>query len=337
MRKFFGKIRKKVLRLLLGREIYKRITHSETDITLDLLEDKLDTLNKTLSKQGKSLQTAKNKNDKLFDALVKITPKAALTNFVVSLVEHCNLKCWGCDHLSPLAEESFLDVKEFERDMERLAELTAGTGVGQINLMGGEPLLHPEVEEFAKITRKFFPETRVQITTNGLLLKKQPDSFWKTCRENNIIVVATKYPINIDWDFVKNKADSEHVVFEFYNKTGEISKTSYHIPFDVSGSQDTGRNFLKCFHVNYCHELYHGRLYVCTIVPHAKHFNKAFNTNMTECEMDSVDIYKASNITEILNHFAKPLPFCRYCNVEDRTFQHPWSQSKKEISEWVKM
>jgi len=133
----------------------------------------------------------------------------------------------------------------------------------------------------------------------------------------------------------KNYMVSLNVEFNFYQNTAALVKTSYHIPFDVTGTQNTALNFLQCFHANNCIELYHGRIYTCTIIPHSKHFAKYFDIKLHECEFDSIDIHTAKNLQEILGFLARPVPFCRYCNVLGRTFGHPWKQSKKEIEEWT--
>ena len=41
----------------------------------------------------------------------------------ISLAEHCNLNCYGCDHFAPLAKPEFADLEESRRDLTRLAEL----------------------------------------------------------------------------------------------------------------------------------------------------------------------------------------------------------------------
>jgi len=331
LRTLLGKARRKILRLLLGNELFNRLTISPISmdsITTKLIEFRND-INYTIN------NNINWRSDRLFNALVRTTPKASLTSIVVSVVEHCNLNCWGCDHCAPLAEEYFLGINEFERDMGRLAELAKDSGgVGTIKLMGGEPLLHPDILKFIKVTRRFFPESRVEITTNGILLLKQSDIFWKNCCENNIIVVATKYPLAIDWDRIKRKAKAENVLFEFYGNSENELKTSYHIPFDINGTQDTASMFMHCFHANTCRELYHGHLYTCTVIPHAKHFSKTFNVRLQESAVDSVDIYNTKNMKEILEFLARPIPFCRYCNVYARTWGHPWQQSKRTIEEW---
>ena len=332
IRDFLGKLRRKALKVVFGKELINNI------IQINQTNANVEYINSTLLRIEKNLQPIKadinRQGDRLFNTFVRTTPKATLTTVVISLVEHCNLNCWACDHCAPLADKSFLDVNEFEKDLQRLAELFQEM-VGTIKLMGGEPFLHHDIQNFTKIARKYFPESRIEIVTNGLLLKKQEEAFWINCRDNNIIIVATKYPFNIDWDIMKERAKAEQVLLEFYGSTETVLKTSHHVPFDIAGTQDTTKSFVQCFHANNCRELYHGRLYTCTIIPHAKHFNKAFDQKLLECEADSIDIHAIVSTKEILEYLAKPVPFCRYCNVSARTFGHSWQQSKQEIEEWM--
>jgi MoaA/NifB/PqqE/SkfB family radical SAM enzyme len=265
--------------------------------------------------------------------MLKTVPRATFTTIDIPITEHCNLNCASCDHGSPLAEESFLNIAVFEKDMKRLAELSEGK-IGIIRLLGGEPMLHPELLSFIKTTRMLFKNSRIDLVTNALLLEKQTDDFWKNCRENVICIVATRYPVHIQWEKIEQKAKKEGVPFAFFNNN-ETVKSCYHIPFDIAGTQDTVDSFMHCFHANNCRELVNGHIYTCSVAPHAKHFNKYFEKNMMFSDRDSIDIYKANDMREILDFLSKPIPFCRYCNVNGRTFGHKWKISKKIIQEWI--
>ena len=91
----------------------------------------------------------------------------------------------------------------------------------RIGIMGGEPLLYPDLLLILSMTRKYFPNTTIQLVTNGLLLMQQTDEFWKACKENNIVIVNTKYPINLDCDGMATKAEQFGVEFEHYGKIPE--------------------------------------------------------------------------------------------------------------------
>lgn len=260
-------------------------------------------------------------------------PRSSL-RFSVHLVEHCNLNCWGCDHFSPLAQNEFTDPMRFEKDFRRLSELFHGNA-RRIRLMGGEPLLHPQINAFLQIARTCFKKAKINVVTNGVLLMQMGDDFWDTCRQFAINIEITKYPIHLNLAAIQQKAHNSGVTLEFYGKTDVTQKTSYHVPLDVTGGQEPRRNYFHCFHANNCIFLKDGRLYTCTVAPNIGHFNAYYGLAIPLTQADAIDIYQAKSAREIMRFLAKPIPFCRYCLVEKRTFNHPWRTSERDISEWT--
>ncbi len=264
----------------------------------------------------------------------KLLPRNKL-NFVYHIADHCNLNCKGCDHCSPIAEAKLADIEEFKKDFERLSFLLDGEA-DIIELMGGEPLLHPEIEQFTIIARKAFPKARIRIVTNGLLLNKEPDSFWKTCRENRIIVSYTDYGIINCKKEIGEKGKAFGINIEIFEEKADQDKRLNHVPFDLSGKQNNMKNFVNCYHANYCSQLKNGKLYTCTIAANADHFCQKFDIHIEAGEQDCIDIYKAETEKEILEFLSRPIPFCCYCDVEGRTTNHPWTVSAGNIWEWKK-
>ncbi|MDR2343373.1 MAG: hypothetical protein LBD86_02430, partial [Spirochaetaceae bacterium] len=43
--------------------------------------------------------------------------------FEVHVVDHCNLNCCKCNHYSPLSKPWFIDIADFEKDMQRMARI----------------------------------------------------------------------------------------------------------------------------------------------------------------------------------------------------------------------
>ena len=272
-----------------------------------------------------------------FDRLEEIdnrhTPRTELS-FEVALAEHCNLRCAGCDHFSLIAEPEFVDIKEFERDFSRLSELFNGRAQ-EIHLLGGEPLLNPDIVLFLQVARKNFPQSVIDITTNGLLLKQMSDEFWTACRENKIVIQPTKYPIGLDYDALENIAVEHGVEYHYFNNTNNIIKTLNKYPLDLNGLQDCRRSFRLCHRANKCIYLQHGRLYTCTVAPTIKHLNKRFGLKLMESPENSIDIYSAKSAQEILDFLARPIPFCKYCMPEKVQNALSWRQSEGDLSEWT--
>lgn len=269
----------------------------------------------------------------VLQGMINSTPRREL-DFEIALAEHCNLNCAGCDHFSPLAEQAFADFEETERDFDRLSSLFHGHAK-EIRLLGGEPLLHPELIKFIKMARVKFPDADIVIITNGIRLLNQQDEFWIACKDNNIIISPTKYPIPIDFEAIEKHAAKYGVRYQYYGDSAKFVKELYLPKLDIEGMQNGIKNFLLCTRANRCVYLQHGRMYTCSLAPTAQHFNKYFGKNLKENTYDSIDIYKANSSQEVMEFLAKPIPFCRYCMVEETRYGLRWCQSKRVIQEWT--
>ncbi len=259
----------------------------------------------------------------------KRSPKKQI-QFEVHLVEHCNLNCKGCDNFSCIAKKEFADVTTFQKDLTRLSQLFDKKS-GRILLLGGEPLLHPQIEDFFKITRTAFPKSRIMLYTNGVLLRKMADTFWQTCAKNDIIIFVSIYPVDIKLSQVTAKANEFGARLLIEDKHGTLWKCV----LDIEGRQDPQKNFRQCSRSNHCIALASGKLYTCSLIPNIVHFNRQFNTDLKISEADGIDIYAIKDGKEILRFLSKPVPFCRYCNLDKFTVDIKWEATKKKIEEWT--
>lgn len=281
-----------------------------------------------------SMQTAETTRlDEHFAMMRRITPRAELANFSVHLTEHCNLNCFGCTHFSTLAQKEFLDLETFKNDFERMAELTNSNVTWVITLFGGEPLLHPDLIKFFPIARKCFPNTLIKLLTNGTLLEKQKDDFWLACKKYDIQIGISNYPI-LNHEAIIEKLNYFDISSEWHPAIGQVLE-SYHFPLDVSGSQDARDNFLKCSQAHQCIALSKGKLCTCYAPLNIHHFNNHFKTNIPLSDRDYIDIYKAKDLDEILQFLARPIPFCKFCDINKRQFGLDWKVSEKTIEEWT--
>ena len=257
--------------------------------------------------------------------LQKLKPKPPKLEYIeVHLVDHCNLNCKGCTHYSNLVTESsgsFLDLEEFECDIN---EISKKVRLRKLRLMGGEPLLHPKIADFFYVARKVFPNTYISLVTNGILLNKMPDTFWKAVKENNLFIDISKYPP------VSHKmGDIIDLIDENKCTLGNIRAIRGFFPlFELDGSLNGHKD---CSNLN-CKNLRHGKLYICPSVAYLDIFNKYFNLNLPED--GGVDIYKSSG-KELIKLINSPIKLCKYCDGYKKKKLFPWEQSKCELSEWL--
>lgn len=254
-----------------------------------------------------------------------------LLRFEVQVAEHCNLNCRDCLHFSPLAEKEFLDVKEYQRDCAQLSKLFDAEAE-RIYLVGGEPLLHPDLIEIMRITREAFAYGQIGIITNGILLPSLDERFWEACKEYRIEILPTKYPISLDYSGIEEQIKHRGVLCHPFS---EAMPHMLRTPLSLKGDQPVEENFYNCNHSNNCLTLRHGKLYTCEIAAHAHHLKKYFNLNMSLSERNGVDIYTVRSGEELMRKLTKPIPFCRYCRLDNRDFWENWSVSQKDPYEWI--
>ena len=264
--------------------------------------------------------------------LVKLQPLKKL-QFEVDVVSHCNLNCRSCSQFSCIAEDEYIDINKMEKDFARLAELFDGE-VNRIYLIGGEPLLHPQITDCMKIARKYFAVGEISVFTNGLLLLNTNGEFWRTCRDDDISIIVTRYPIQLDYQSVMDKAKNEKVRFSFFG-TSEDFKFMMNLGLDIEGKQDIVKSFVNCGEANNCIKLKDGKLYTCTRPAAIYKFNKFFDKCLEVEEADSIDIYEAKDGEEILKKLAEPIPFCRYCNILGERKAKEWGLTNKVMEEWL--
>lgn len=272
----------------------------------------------------------------------KLTPRPCDRMWIeVNLADNCNLNCQMCDHFSQLVKKpKFLDLEVFKRDMARLAELSENH-IKIIKLHGGEPLLNKDVNKFIEITRSLFPKCLIKLFTNGLLLLKSENyakgNFWQCCKENNVTIELTEYPINLNIQAIENKAKEYNTKIKVFGNAadkvrGKIKLSTKH-PFDIKGGVEK-HQFISCYHFNECITLKNGRLYTCSIIPYANYFNEAFEQNLEISDENSIDIHKAKSYDEIAEFVAKRVPFCNYCDIKNRRTMI-WAHSNRDIGEYV--
>lgn len=295
---------------------------------------------KLIQQIRESLSTLKNATIYTFDGFI-VAKK--INNYIkrfscimVHLVDHCNMSCVRCSHFSPLAEKDsfYLDVQEFERDCKRLWDLTGGD-IDEIQLSGGEPLLHSEIHLFPYIVRKYFKKVQIIIITNAIKMKDMTTEFYCSCIENEVMIWISRYPINLPYDDIKRSLTEKGISVTFGNtgNSKEHPKEMWGLPLKLEGNLNAKGNFDSCLCMQYL--LRHGRMYPCANSAYIDLFNNYFKKALPGPKVNSVDIYEVKDMKELCERLSKPVPLCEYCDAQNRMEGIPWCISKKNIGEWI--
>ena len=246
------------------------------------------------------------------------------------LVDYCNLNCACCDHFSPLAPKKNVPVCDVISDFKKLKKIF--DNVGKILILGGEPLLHPNLLEIFEPLKEIYPKSELVIITNGILLDSMNEDFWLALKKYNVTLSMTKYPIKVDYGKFLNKCLNMGIKSYFFN---ENKLKMYKMNLDYKAKNDKYAAYKLCWHKN-CHFLRDSKLYLCTPAPNIGFLNKHFNLDFKLTKRDYIDLDKVKSATKINRIFSKPIDFCKYCSDKPLEWGE-YSHSKKELSEWVKV
>lgn len=87
----------------------------------------------------------------------------------------CNMSCKGCLAVSDIPREG---VQPYEDVLETIKEWSKVLDPRWIQIFGGEPLMHPRIKDIVKDLRTYWPNARISLPTNGLLLRRIMDPEW---------------------------------------------------------------------------------------------------------------------------------------------------------------
>jgi organic radical activating enzyme len=88
------------------------------------------------------------------------------------ITQVCNLSCLGCTNYSDLKHSGYVS---WEQGHNWLSGWLTRIDIPDFGIMGGEPLINPECQDWLKGVRKLMPQSQIRFTTNGLLLDRHLD------------------------------------------------------------------------------------------------------------------------------------------------------------------
>ena len=250
--------------------------------------------------------------------------KPILHYLEMHLATHCNIRCKGCSQFSPVADMWFADISIHERDMKKLNELFSN--IETIRLVGGEPLLHPEIEAFLVITRKYFKKANICIATNGTLLNSMSNSFWETCRVNHIKINWSMYPpyFNFKNKIVQN-VESNGVIIS----AKKVEK--FRSILNLRGDSDREKAFRFCRALYFAPFLRDGKIYLCSRPVSISTFNNKFGTSIPKGGYFDINEPEISG-WDVLLSISKSSEICNYCATT--LFEFEWAESSSKSGEW---
>ncbi|WP_231755307.1 radical SAM protein [Bordetella sp. N] len=178
------------------------------------------------------------------------------------IVDHCNLTCAECCSLSPLLPAWSASPEAIAADL-RMAVKVLQPRV--FKLVGGEPLLHPQLVDVIHAVRDSGIAPVISLTTNGLKLGDMADAFWQAIDALTI----SRYPRpRLAPDLIAHieAQAARHAVRLNWKAQNEFSTMTRTAP--STDMAETQRIYRDCWIRERCHLIRDGMFYTCTRPAH---------------------------------------------------------------------
>lgn len=252
------------------------------------------------------------------------------------LVDSCNLRCAGCSHYACLLDKlTYTKLEDIITDLSLLKD-KVGDNLAVLRLLGGEPLLHPQICECLTEIRNLFSKTNLVIVTNGILLRKMPEEFYNICSKSNIQISITDYGLpNVDVEEIIHKLKDFGIKANVYRNSAKNLIWHYK---QIRLTEDKIDCLSNCIFKNICNNYRNGKIYLCPHIAYIDFFNNQFETNIQLDETDYISLNEINSFDELIEKIDSAKPnFCyNHCNCYDE--KHPekgkWCTTKKDINEF---
>lgn len=244
--------------------------------------------------------------------LSRITPgKLWVSSLEVPAVQHCNLRCSACDHAAPLLPESFVSADRLKDDLEKLSQHLR---VGEFRIVGGEPLLHPDLGGLIEVVRQSKISHRIVLVTNGVLIHTLDPVLWKSLDR----LWVSFYPgirTGMSQAEIRQRCKDYRVRFTplIIDHFEQLLLNEYNDDEEL-----VRRIFQKCHRARRwrCYTILDGYFFRCAVAPQTKIRLALAGRNYPGYQVDGLDIQDLTNFRRRLKEYAlskQPLGACHYC------------------------
>lgn len=257
--------------------------------------------------------------------------KPSMPYIEVPITDQCNLNCKGClfacNHTDQLEH---VPASQVISDLKRMSELFCD--IPWIRILGGEPLMHPDLLEILNSARCIFPDSEIDLCTNGLMIPKVNDEFCDQLKESRISIHVSGYkPTYGILAQIDEKLRNSGLNYTI------LKREKFLKYYTEESGHDIEKNFVNCI-ASGCRELYRGRLMRCSGVIAFEKMNKQFHTNYKIIPgSDWYDIYDNNpDVWQMIKELNHGAPSCGYCDtVNMEEFDWGYGGVKSSLKDYM--
>lgn len=223
------------------------------------------------------------------------------------VVHHCNLTCALCSHFSPTAGRHFVAPAELARDVDQAA---ARLRPDHVHVLGGEPLLHPDLPDLLPLFRPAFPRARINLVSNGVLVARRAARLLPVLAGEGIGLAVSVYPAaGVDVGEVARLCAEHGVALEVWEQSTFLDF------MNPKGDTDPAAARAACHMEDACN-VRDGRLFPCPVTAWADFGHLPFDP------ADGVPLAAGAEALAAVPDRRRTTSLCRFCKVEATRVPH---------------
>ena len=274
----------------------------------------------------------------------------------VNITNVCNYSCTHCQSLNNYAFKGHQLWKDYAEEYRKLSEQL---DIEQIQIIGGEPCLNPDFEKWVEGISSLWPESKLQISTNGSRLDKLTKNIYDTLSKHKGTLWITCHDIKIYDSLLEfSKQFLDEIISD--NNEPPVRKVS-RLLVDKNGVEvilDWTQTFVSSVIENIdnrltmqynsdveeahdncgfksCHQMNKGKLYKCPLVSVLPDFLNQFEVYMSGEDKNLAKSYQplssSDNIEEFVNSIDEPIPQCKFCPSKYAQYDFIGTEKKIKI------
>jgi organic radical activating enzyme len=271
----------------------------------------------------------------------------------------CNLNCTGCNRFNSFAFKGWNSWRDYESVYQQWSEQL---NIGDISIMGGEPLLNPEFDLWVSGLRKLWPQAGLAIASNGTQLHKHKNFYQTLLQDPGLKINVSLHNKQHKAVMLQHVKDFLTAPFTYsfdnmpYNQSLTITDSNnisikimynwwFHQGAVVAGPEP-GQHTLhqsnpevahSICHSKTCHHFENGRLYKCGPAALFPEFDRQIGLTLSDNDRELINSVASLGLEhskeqkqQFLAQIDQPIPQCKFC-PESYQGQQIFAQEKKSV------